>query len=347
VLFMHLDPAPDRILPVAAQVARNYGRLAVLVASENTDGQLIMSAMRAGVREFLTKPIEPKLLVEAFEKITAASGSAVEVGTLISVLGSIGGCGASSLAVNLAVELSELAKKNGRGVAVVDLDFRYGQLGTMLDLQADYTIADLSDTPEQLDEAMIKKAMVKHACGVQLLARPNSFQQADRITAAHCAAVLGSLQQMYEYVVVDGPNRFDSGGLAVLDLADVNILLLQLLVTSVRNAHRMLDELRESGYNLNRFKLVCNRVGRESGHLQVEHVEKTLNLKVAHQLPDDWKTMSSAINMGVPLAECAPKSRLRLAIHELAESIRHPVEAAAVPENAPKAGLLGRILSGV
>src|SRR5690606_6238009 len=142
------------------------------------------------------------------------------------------------------------------------------------DLQADYTIADLTDTPEQLDSNIIDKAMVKHSSGVHLLARPNSFSQADHITAAHCVAVLSTLQQMYEYVVVDGPSRFDPGGQAVLDLADVNLLVLQLLVTSVRNVHRMLEELRDGGYNLSRFQLLCNRVGRDSSHLCVEHVEK-------------------------------------------------------------------------
>jgi pilus assembly protein CpaE len=324
-LLVHLDPLPEVILPIAAEIARSNPNLAVLVVSESTDGQHILTAMRAGVREFLNKPIDRALLTQAFEKVVAQTTSSVKLGRVISVIGTIGGSGASSLAVNLATELNDIVKDGSeRRVVVVDMDFRYGQLGTMLDLQADYTIADLADTPKQLDSAIIDKAMVKHASGVHLLARPNQFTQADHITAAHCASVLSALQQMYEYVVIDGPNRFDPGGSTVLDLADVNLLVVQLLVTSVRNVHRMLEELREAGYNLSRFKLICNRVGRDSGHLGIEHVEKTLNLKVSHQIPDDWKTISSAINMGVPLIEFAPKSRVRAAIRELAENIVHP-----------------------
>lgn len=349
VLVVHLDPAPDVVLPVAAEVARSRPDLAVLVISESTDGQHILTAMRAGVREFITKPVEPNMLAEAVGKVVQQASTTVQVGSLISVIGTIGGCGASSLAVNLAMELNELCKKNNdsgtRNVAVVDLDFRYGQLGTMLDLQADYTIADLADTPEQLDPAVIDKAMVKHSSGLHLLARPNQFSQADQITAAHCSAVLNSLQRMYEYVVIDGPNRFDPGGSAVLDLADTNLLVIQLLVTSVRNVHRMLEELRDGGYNLSRFKLICNRVGRESSHLGIEHVEKTLNMKVMHEIPDDWKSMSAAINMGVPLIESAPKSRLRMALQELAQKIAEPESTTAATPAAKGGGFLGRIFS--
>lgn len=345
LLIAHLDPAPERILPAVIEIARAHPNLAVLVISETTDGPLILSAMRAGIREFLTKPIDRGLLTEAVNKVKDQTQSQVEVGTLISVLSTAGGIGASMLATNLAAELNDMPDRK-RPVALVDLDFRYGQLSTMLDLQADYTITDLCDTPEQLDPAMIDKAMVKHSSGLHLLARPNQFSQADQITAAHCASVLSSLQQVYEYVVVDGPNRYDAGGLAVLDLSDVTLLLVQLLVPSVRNAHRMLEGLREGGYNLSRFQVVCNRVGRDAGHLNVEHIEKTLNLKVAHQVPDDWKTISSAINIGLPLIEHAPKSRVRQAIREIAEKIVSPPEVVPEPVGG-RQGILGRLFSGV
>ncbi len=343
ILMVHLDPMPEIALPIATELAASHPGLAVFVISASTDPQHILTAMRAGVREFITKPVDRELLASGIGKVAAATASSQEVGMLVSVMSTIGGAGASMLSTNLAVELAALSA--GKPVAVVDLDFRYGQLATMLDLQADYTIADLCDTPEQLDTAMIQRAMVKHATGVHLLARPNHFAQADQITAAHCASVLSSLQQMYEYVVVDGPVRFDPGGLAVLDLADVNLFVIQLLVTSVRNVHRMFNGLRDNGYNLDRFRLVCNRVGQESGHLEIPQVEKTLGKKIAHQIPDDWKTVSSAINIGSPFSEIAPKSRIRSAIREIAEALAHPENSVPGPKTNGKPGLFGRMFT--
>lgn len=342
VLLAHLDPAPEACLGIAAKIAGSRPDLAVFVISESTNGQHILMAMRSGIREFLTKPLDAQLLTNSIDKVLSQTSSTVELGSLISVMGTIGGAGGSILATNLAVELASIAKQ--RPVALVDLDFRYGQIGTMLDLQSDYTISDLCDTPEQLDEGMITRVMVKHSSGVHVLARPNSFVQADHITAAHCASVLSTLQQLYEYIVIDGPTRNDTGALSVLDLADVNLLVMQLLVTSVRNVHRMLEALRDNGYNLDRFKLVCNRVGRDSAHLCVDHVETTLNTKVFHQVPDDWKAVSACVNMGVPLAEGAAKSRTRLAIRELAERLADTGEAGVAGERQ-RGGLFGRIFS--
>jgi pilus assembly protein CpaE len=345
VVVVHLDPMPEVVLPIASSVASSHPGTAVFVVTSSTDGQYVLAAMRAGIKEFITKPVDREMVAKALGKIAAHSESTQERGSLIAVMGTVGGVGASVLSTNLAVELAEFAKK--KPVALVDLDFRFGQLNTMLDLQPEYTIADLCDTPEKIDAGVIQKAMLKHSTGIHMLARPNHFAEADQITAAHCAAVLSSLQQMYEYVVVDGPNRYDSGGLAVLDLADTNLLVIQLLVTSVRNAHRMMDELRGGGYNMDRFHLICNRVERDSSHLEISHVEETLKKPVAHQLPDEWKTASTSINMGVCLKEYAPKSKLRAAIHDLAEKISEPEGAAAVSASGGKGGLFSRLLNAV
>ncbi|HPD28698.1 MAG TPA: AAA family ATPase [Phycisphaerae bacterium] len=345
VVVIHLDPMPEALLPVASSVASNHPEIAVFVVTSSTDGQYVLAAMRAGVKEFITKPVDRQLVATALDKVLAQNESAHERGVLISVMGTIGGSGASTVATNLAVELAEFAKK--KPVAIVDLDFRFGQLSTMLDLQPDYTIADLCDTPEKIDAGVIEKAMVRHNTGIHVLARPNHFSEADQITAAHCVAVLSSLQQMYEYVVVDGPSRYDPGGLAVLDMADMNLLIMQLLVTSVRNVHRMLDELRAGGYNMDRFHLICNRVERDSNNLEISHVEETLKKDVAHQLPDDWKTVSTAINMGVSLKEYSAKSRIRLALRELARRIAQPENADEAHENGGKGGLFSRLLNAV
>lgn len=345
VVVIHLDPMPETLLPIAGSVATNHPEIAVFVVTSSTDGQYVLAAMRAGVKEFITKPVDRQLVATALDKILAQSESAQERGVLISVMGTVGGSGASTVATNLAVELVEFAKK--KPVAIVDLDFRFGQLSTMLDLQPDYTIADLCDTPEKIDAGVIEKAMVKHNTGIHVLARPNHFSEADQITAAHCVAVLSALQQMYEFVVVDGPSRYDPGGLAVLDMADMNLLIMQLLVTSVRNVHRMLDELRAGGYNMDRFHLICNRVERDSNNLEIGHVEETLKKEVAHQLPDDWKTVSTAINMGVSLKEYSAKSRIRLAVRELARRIAEPESTGSAGENGNKGGLFSRLLNAV
>jgi Flp pilus assembly CpaE family ATPase len=108
----------------------------------------------------------------------------------------------------------------------------------------------------------------------------------------------------------------------------------------------MLEGLRDGGYNLERFHLICNRMDKESAHLEINHVEETLKKKVAHAIPEDWKTASSAINMGLTLKEYAPKSKLRNSIHELAKLLASPESAALATAGAGGGGLFSRIFSG-
>ncbi len=324
VVFVHLDPHPEAVLGVAGEVACSCPHLAVIAVSESTDRQLILSAMRTGIKEFLTKPLDAKELGEALEKLTLGGTERRAAGKLVTVLGSAGGMGASVVATNLAAELAALTEG---AVALVDLDYRFGQVGTLLDVEPTYTIADLCDSPEQLETQMIERALVRHASGVRVLCRPKQFNQADNITAAHCVGVLSGLTGSHEYVVVDGPNRFDLGAKAVLDLADVNLLLIQLLVPCVRSALRMLEGMQEAGYNLSRIHLICNRVGRQGGQLSIEDVEAALSREVFAALPEDWATMSRAVNMGEPLIIGADRSKIRLALADLAARLHRAADS--------------------
>ncbi len=342
VAIVHLDPSPEATVPIAGQVASQYPDLAVFAVSESTDGKLILSAMRAGVREFLTTPIDNEVLAAALERVTQSRVQTVKTGRLISVIGAAGGVGATAIATNLAIELAALAPG---GVALVDLDFRFGQVATVLDLDTTYSIADLCESTEQLEAQVIERALITHGSGVRVLPRPAAFAQAENITAAHTVGVLSGLLSLHEYVVVDGPTRFDPGAKAVMDITDVILLVMQLLVPCVRNVARMVDGMRQVGFNLERVQLVCNRLGCDPNNLSLDDVRNTVNLPVKAALPDDWTTICAAMNLGEPLRTHAPKSRLRVALKELARRLHDPAAADDEPEDGKKGGLFSKIFS--
>jgi pilus assembly protein CpaE len=342
VLLVHLDPNPEIVLPIAGEIASTNSQVAVFGLSESTDGRLILSAMRTGFREFLTKPLDHVSLSEAIVKIASNFSDEDTRGTMISVVGSCGGVGASTVAVNLAVELGQMAPKN---VVVADLDYRFGQVATMLDLDPTFTIGDLCHSSEDLDETVINRALVRHSSQINVLGRPQTFGQADGITAAHCIGTLTALVNSKEFVVVDGPNRFDPAGKPVFDISDEIVLVVQLLVPSIRNAARILDGMREAGYSLQNVHVVCNRVNRESSALSINDLTSTLDHPVLAEIPDDWNTVSSAINLGEPLATHQPKSKVRLAIKSIAGQLNPNGAVTPVESTDRKGKLLSKIFS--
>ncbi len=342
VLMLHLDPSPAAVLAIAADLVPAHPNLAIFALSESTDGQLILSAMRRGFREFMTKPVDPEILSTAFEKVVATAGDQESCGKLITILGTAGGVGATSIATNMAVELKSMTSG---GVCLVDLDYRFGQVATFLDVSPIYTIADLAQATEELEPQTVERALVEHSSGVRVLSRPTHFTQSENITAASCVNVLTTLQSMHDYVVVDGPNRYDVGASAILDLADWTLIVAQLLVPSVRNAQRILQGMDEAGFDLERAKLIINRISRESGPLNIDDVEATLNKNSFATLPDDWATVCSSINLGEALATRSPKSKIRTAIRDLATLIHSPDGDGSEKEQGKKGNLLSKIFS--
>jgi pilus assembly protein CpaE len=341
IVLIDLDPSPETILPIMAEVVAVEGAPAVFAVSESTDGPLILKVMRLGAREFLPKPIDVNALQDAMYKVSLQRAETVHSGKLITIMGTAGGVGSTMLATNLAIELASGAE---RGVTIVDLDYRFGQVATFLDVEPKFTLADLCSSPEQLEPHVMGRAFAKHSSGVNVLARPNNFAEAETITAAACVGVLSNLMNMNDYVVADGPTRYDNSARSLLALSDVNLLVVQLLIPCVRNAMRIIESLRETGYNLDRTKLICNRVGRDSGHISEENVSETLNMPVYATIPDDWDTVSGAINLGEPLRIHSPKSRVRQSIEEIAERLHEP-EAQSDDKDTRKKGLIGRIFA--
>ena len=342
VLLVNLDPSPEAVLPIVGDIINTRRDLAVFAVSESSDGQLILKAMRMGVKEFLPKPIDIDSLKEAIDRVTVSRVETTTQGRLITVVGSSGGVGTTMITTNLAAELAALTEGK---VTVVDLDYRYGQVATLLDVDPKYTLTDLCGSPEALEPQVVARALAEHSSGVHVLARPNHLVEADTITAAACMGVFSNLVQLSDYVIADGPTRFDVSGKSVLALSDMTLLIVQALVPCVRNARRIIQSMRDNGYNLERARLICNRIGRGSGHLSVDDVTESLGLNLFATIPDDWDVASGAINLGEPLLSYSPKSKLRIAIQEIAERLHAP-EFQADERGAPKHGLIGRIFAG-
>ncbi len=349
ILLVHFDPNAQAMMEaVAPLIEARKGQLASIGMTENRDAELVVRAMRAGMKEFLWKPFPPEQLAAMIQRVAAeAPSSGRRLGRLFPVIGMCGGVGATTIATNLAVELTQVEGWVGAPspaqrprVAVVDMDFRFGQVAMHLDCQPTYTIAELCETAEHLDTQMIERAMCKHGSGLNVLSRPSEFEQAERISAGSAASALAALQEHFDFVVADMPARFDPSVKAVLDMADSYLLVLQLVVPAVRNTDRVLRELSRGGFAMDRVRLVCNRHGRDSACLDQGDVESTLKRKLDYIVPDEWKVASMAVNMGAPLLTHAPRSKMRAALQKLAFALAcgedRPTSAEDQPDNGRK-----------
>ena len=143
ILILELPKEYDSALRWIERIRLDLPEVAIFVSSWLKTPELIISTMRAGAREFLSRPIQPDELKQAINKVLVTKeqvrAQTPERGKIISVFSKKGGLGVTTLAVNLAVALSETAKKKA---ALIDLDLQLGDDTRFLNLSADYNILD-------------------------------------------------------------------------------------------------------------------------------------------------------------------------------------------------------------
>jgi len=316
--------------------------LSVILAGPKRDPDLLLTAMRSGVREFTELPVDPEHLLELLQKILEVKPTR-QMGKCVVLHGSGGGCGTSTLACNLGVEIA----RSGRGkVVLVDLDMHMGQLGAMLDVPQNYSLLDLCTiVDDDVEPARLNDVLLKHSSGLRLVARPREMTGADIPLLSRTVNILHHLMDMYDYILVDLDLKQDVTDGKIVTLADEFFLILQPVINSVRNASQLLRTLSSDDFQQDRLRLVLNRIPRKLGLLRKENIEKNLNNSIYWEIPEDYEAVSGSINMGLPLCEHATSSRACRSIRDLALAITTP---GSDPNQAQvsREGFLKRLFQG-
>ena len=317
-----IDPDPQKALRLMEGLREESPDCSILVVSSSTDGQQILQVMRAGAKEFLTRPISVEDLAGALERIGSTrpgrrDGKSRSC-TVIAVAGATGGAGATSLAVNLGCVL---ATQEQNSVALVDLDLALGDADVYLDTIPDYTLVDVAQNITRLDFTLLKRSLTKHASGLYLLPRPVQLQDASLITAENLQRVFGLLKATFSHLIIDISKSYSAVDMIAMESANHVLVVTQLDLPCLRNVVRLMMSFDEVEGLKDKVKLVVNRVGLDSGQISLKKAQETVGREIYWQLPNDYRVMVEMRNNGVPLIEQAPRAALTLAICQLSEML--------------------------
>lgn len=319
-----LSPDPEAALNLLPDV-RNTTQGQLLAVGPAADSKLRLRALRGGVDYYLEDTeleAELEAILARQRAPRAAAPAPVENGHLFSVLAPSGGSGASTLAVNLATLLA----KERKSCALFDLRLGGGDLAALLDLKPTHTLADLCRNCPRMDRVMFEHSLVRHECGVALLAPPRAFADIAHVTTQGVRQALGLALGMFPYVVADLDDSFHPEQTQTLNHSDLVFLVLRLDFTSLRNTKRTIDHLEQMGVNRERVRLVVNRYGQPE-ELPASKAEHALGMKIFHYVPDDPKTINRANNHGVPAVLDSPSSKYSKNIGQLVANVTAPAKA--------------------
>jgi len=298
-----------------------------IVISSDNDAEFLLKAMRVGVREVLPPPTDSAALQAAVQRAARKHrpvGAPAELGEVLAFMACKGGSGSSFLAANVAHVLSA---RDGRTVALIDLDLQFGDALLMLsDHTPSSNVAEVARNVARLDAELLRAAMVQVSGTLSVLPAPDEISQALEVQAEHVEAIINQARQMFDYVVIDVGRTINAVSLRALDLATTILPVLQLSVPNVRDARRLRDLFRSLDYAPQKIQWLVNRF-QKNGDIGLESLQQTLGVKTIATVPNHFAGVTASVNQGVPIDRMAKKSPVTRALLDLAQRLS-PAERA-------------------
>jgi pilus assembly protein CpaE len=313
----------------------------IFLTSEKTDPEMLMQAIRVGVKEYFPQPIKRDDVEQALKRFKerrahAAPATCQKSGKLISVIGSKGGVGTTTIAVNLAVTLAE--QENDWTVAILDMNTLFGEIPLFLEISPKYHWGEITKNIERLDETFLMNVLSKHSSGVHVLPSPGYLNGHQAPTPDIMGRLLDVMKCMFDYVIIDCGQSTDETALKTIQKSDEVLLISVLSLPCLANTNKLLRSFIDLGYlRKERVKVVLNRYIKKS-EISLQDAEKGISHDIVWIIPNDYGTTMSAINNGKPLSQIAPRSKIVKSFEEMAE-IMFPGNKA---ESKKKWGLFNR-----
>ena len=332
LVIVTLDANKEKALQMIGQLSVEHPKLPILTISN--DHQALLQSLQRGAKYFLTHPVGLEDMLSALRRALGESGGEVQVGgntsarqtgasSMIAVLGSRGGVGTTTLAVNLA---ATLAADPTNAAALIDLDLALGDADIALEVNGfeNISIADLARNIERLDMNFLRRAMAKHEpSGLSILRHPLEIAEGGIVHEQHVERILNLLKISYTHLVLDLSKSLLPTDLMGLRMADTILLVAQLELASLRNVVRLIHCLGGEENLADKVRVIINRQGADSVEegISLKKAEEVIGKPIFWQVPNDTKSVIGARVAGHPLVKYAPKSRVQQSIYGLAQAL--------------------------
>lgn len=321
IAVIDIDLNPASVLKELDKTVPMYPETCFAVVSSTSSKTLILEAMHAGARHFLNKKNIEDELDKVLERLLLGSVKAgASLGSVISVFSAGGGCGATTVALNLA---DELRLKSAEPVLVIDLDSCHGAVSTYLQIAGRYGITDVLAHKGPIDKNLITSSASNYVNGFDVLVSSEALDRfaSKSIEHENLMDALEACRQAYRYTIIDAPRVSENTARLLVAVSRIILIVFQLTVKDIKTAESMLSTLTRLGTRPTRIMPLANRFRRRGPMVPLEAAKKALGLDSLHCIRNDFRKVVNCINHGKALAESAPRSRIRSDFRNLAATI--------------------------
>ena len=297
----------------------------IFLTSPRLDSDLLIKALRAGAKEFFPQPIKKEEVMNALLKFKERKESAKlsvekkKQGKIIDVIGSKGGVGTTTIAVNLATSLIE--SKYSPSVALIDMNLLFGEIPTFLNIDAAFNWVEVARNISRLDSTYLMSILSKHPSGLYILPSPTGLDGVNVATPEIIEKLLGLMRNVFDFIIIDGGQSLDNISLKILEMSNHTLLVAILSLPCLTNIKRLLWTFQKLGYPYEEnIKIVISRYHKKS-LISIDDAEQSIKKKIFWTVPNDYSATMSAINQGKNLHAAARGAEVTKNLEELASSL--------------------------
>jgi pilus assembly protein CpaE len=303
LILLDLSRDPDASFAYAAQLRRMRPSARVIAWSTTypPNQELLLSAMRQGVQDFIPKPVETEALREILSRLYQEGQPTDRRSTekLIVVMGAKGGVGATTVAVNLGTQLCLHSKKR---VVLLDFAQPLGNVHLLLDVHPRFGIRDAIDNMERLDSHFLGGLLTRHKSKLEILGGALQPEQWQSIPVPPLERIINVSQASFDMVLADLGSQFSSDWSPVLRTARMILLVAEANVPALWTLERRLLALTGFGIDPERIRVIINRWHRSDEEV-LKSIVKNIKRPIFACLPNDYRKVSNSVNLGTPLMD--------------------------------------------
>ncbi|HEY1426996.1 MAG TPA: AAA family ATPase [Caulobacteraceae bacterium] len=324
---------PVELVGAISGLAARADPPAVMLAGAHLPASLVRALMKLPRSDVIESPFTSDDLARAAaslisEPLAPAAAPAVNA-VCWTVVGSVGGCGATTISIELATALAARAGKDRR-VALVDLNLVDGATAAYMGVTPAMMLAEASNSPERIDAALLGAFAMRIGEGLDLLAAPRDPKANTRVSQTAVCRLLEVACQVYDWIVIDLPRHQQPWSLDVLAGSDEVLVVSELTVPALLSARSLAAEIEAEILEAEPPRIILNRLAsRVFGPApSLAEAEKALQRKADGGITSDWEAAAASVNLGGSISHHRPRSKIVRDIAVLVDRLASPASAA-------------------
>ena len=301
-LLVDLSTDPEGAVKAIEKVKQAAPDLFVMVSNFHADGETVIACMRAGANEFLLQPLKRSEFRDAMGRLERAprhrAATESKLGKLYTFIGTKGGVGTTTLAVNFAAVQAQRKSPT----VLLDLDWTGNDVAMQLGASPQYTLMEVAENLERMDQALFEGFVTRDPLGFLLVGPPDALENQGHFSEHMLREFATFLVEKYDSIVIDGGRAVSNElVLAAAQVSAAVFLVIDQEFPSIRNAQRYLAFLMRMGFNQDQLRVIVNRYTKKVSptHASLEQIQQTLNQPVFYGIPGSPAVIGS-INKARP-----------------------------------------------